>query len=79
MSQLFFCFKGQVEPAVWRLCPLLRLSYQCAPTWAKVPEGPASWASGDGCGWYRGTLGPLGFSLSKYEQPFVLSLSVPPV
>lgn len=39
MSQLFFCFKGQVEPAVWRLCPLLRLSYQCTDM-GKGPRGP---------------------------------------
>lgn len=67
-DSVVFCSKGHVYPTVWRLCPLPE-SYQCTDMGkGSSGEGPGSWAIGDGCGWYTGTLEPLGFSATSSSE-----------
>lgn len=70
MSQLFFCSKGHVEPAVWRLCPLPETWLSVLRHGQRSPKGPP---------------GPVGMGVTGTEGPWVLlsfpsvlSLLVPP-
>jgi hypothetical protein len=64
-----FLLQGSCSQQSGAFAHCLRLSYQCTDMGKGSPgEGPASWAIGDGCGWYTGTLEPLGFSVTSSSE-----------